>query len=216
MSCVTKSLYGFVSSFILAINEFGKDGNPERCVAKCNNVVFCPNDDIFTLLVKMVWILSSSFNCSSSTRICKVEVDVTFKTPKFLNDDVTGYNVFRKFQDITFNLKVAQPTYLYVFNIDNNSVKLVFPFKYGEHTKVDKSGVWPSSYTDKHSLVALMGSGVERLDEKLVFLFSQHPIHITTDDFQLNQFESFLSSIPIESKRVLKRNIVITKWGYCE
>jgi uncharacterized protein YecE (DUF72 family) len=56
-----------------------------------------------------------------------------------------------------------------------------------------------------------MGSGVERLDEKLVFLFSQHPIHITTDDFQLNQFESFLNSIPIESKRVLKRNIVITK-----
>jgi uncharacterized protein YecE (DUF72 family) len=108
-------------------------------------------------------------------------------------------------------LKVAQPTYLYVFNIDNNSVKLIFPFKYGEHTKVDKSGVWPKSYTDKFSLVALMGSGVERLDEKLVFLFSQHPIHITTDDFQLNQFESFLSSIPIESKRVLKRNIVITK-----
>jgi uncharacterized protein YecE (DUF72 family) len=59
--------------------------------------------------------------------------------------------------------------------------------------------------------VALLSSGVERLDEKLVFLFSQHPIHITTDDFQLNQFESFLSSIPIESKRVLKRNIVITK-----
>jgi len=143
--------------------------------------------------------------------ICKVEVDVTFKTPKFLNVDVTGNNVFRKFQDITFDLKVAQPTYLYVFNIDNSSVKLIFPFKYGEHTKVDKSGVWPKSYTDKHSLVALLSSGVERLDEKLVFLFSQHPIHITTDDFQLNQFESFLSSIPIESKRVLKRNIVITK-----
>jgi hypothetical protein len=143
--------------------------------------------------------------------VCKVEVDVTFKQPKFLNVDVTGNNVFRKFQDITFDVKVAQPTYLYVFNIDNNSVKLVYPFKYGEHVKLEKSGVWPKSYTDKFSLVALLSSGVERLDEKLVFLFSQHPIHITTDDFQLNQFESFLSSIPIESKRVLKRNIVITK-----
>jgi hypothetical protein len=143
--------------------------------------------------------------------VCKVEVDVTFKQSKFINADVSGNRVFRKFEDITFNIKVAQPTYLYVFNIDNNSVKLVFPFKYGEHIKVDKSGVWPKSYSDKFSLIALMNSGVDRLDEKMVFLFSQHPIHITTDDFQLNQFESFLSSIPIESKRVFKRNIVITK-----
>ena len=142
---------------------------------------------------------------------CTVEVNVTFKTPKFLNVDVSGDGVFRNFQNISFNVQVAQPTYLYVFNIDNNSVKLVYPFKYGEHVKLEKSGVWPKSYTDKFSLVALLSSGVERLDEKLVFLFSQHPIHITTDDFQFNQFESFLSSIPIESKRVLKRNIVITK-----
>ena len=143
--------------------------------------------------------------------MCKVEVDVTFKTPKFLNVDVTGNNVFRKFQSITFDIKVTQPTYLYVFNIDNNSIKLVYPFKRGEHVKLERSGVWPKSYTDKHSLVALLSSDVERLDEKMVFLFSQHPIHITTDDFQLNQFESFLNSIPIESKRILKRNIVITK-----
>jgi hypothetical protein len=45
----------------------------------------------------------------------------------------------------------------------------------------------------------------------MVFVFTQHAIQVTADDLQLNQFVSFLDTIPIESKRVFKRNIVITK-----
>ena len=142
---------------------------------------------------------------------CTVEVNVTFKTPKFLNVDVSGDGIFRNFQNISFNVQVAQPTYLYVFNIDNNKVRKVFPFRDAPNFRLDKSGVWPSSYTDKHSVIALLGSGIEISQEKMVFVFTQHPVNITSGDLEINQFNAFLDTIPIESKRVLKRNIVITK-----
>ena len=142
---------------------------------------------------------------------CIVEVDVTFKTPKFLNVDVSGDGIFRNFQNISFDVRVAQPTYLYVFNIDNNKVRKVFPFRNETSFRLDKSGVWPSSYTDKHSVLALLGSGIEMSQEKMVFVFTQYPVNITSGDLEINQFNAFLDTIPIESKRVLKRNIVITK-----
>jgi hypothetical protein len=142
---------------------------------------------------------------------CTVEVNVTFKTPKFLNVDVSGDGIFRNFQNISFNVQVAQPTYLYVFNIDSNKVRKVFPFRDAPNFRLDKSGVWPSSYTDKHSILALLGSGIEISQEKMVFVFTQHPVNITSGDLEINQFNAFLDTIPIESKRVLKRNIVITK-----
>lgn len=142
---------------------------------------------------------------------CIVEVDVTFKNSKFLNVDVSGDGVFRNFQNISFDVRVAQPTYLYVFNIDNNKVRKVFPFRNQSNFRLDKSGVWPSSYTDKYSVLALLGSGIEISQEKMVFVFTQHPVNITNGDLEINQFNAFLDTIPIESKRVLKRNIVITK-----
>jgi hypothetical protein len=151
-------------------------------------------------------------NIKIENGICKVQVDVTFKESKFLNVNVSGNNVFRKFDNITFNIQVAQPTYLYIFNVDEkNSVKIVFPFKRGEHFKVNKSGVWPNSYSGQFSLLALLNGDIEIAREQMIFVFTQHPIQTTADDLQLNQFVSFLDAIPIESKRVFKRNIVITK-----
>jgi hypothetical protein len=76
---------------------------------------------------------------------------------------------------------------------------------------VNKSGVWPNSYSGQFSLLALLNGDIEIAREQMIFVFTQHPIQTTADDFQLNQFVSFLDTIPIESKRVLKRNIVITK-----
>lgn len=134
--------------------------------------------------------------------VCKVMLEVTAKQANFLDVDIETLAKYKHLDNVEIPVRSSEPVYVYVFNNNVNDLKLVYPNRSQKHVKIDSKGVI--------SLIALLPTGLNTSDENLTFIFSRYPIDFVRREYTSVQLNEIVEAIPFESKRIFKRNILIT------
>ena len=134
--------------------------------------------------------------------VCNVEVDVKVTTDKpKIDANVNGRFFYKTGEPMSFDLKTNEPSKVYVFHVEGNKATMMWPTFVGTNNKVANELTVP---TPGYKFIARAG----RLDESIVFVFtSEDPKFMR--NYDLDDLNSKLLSIPINDRRIIRRNLVI-------
>ena len=134
--------------------------------------------------------------------VCTVEVDVkvTTERPK-IDANVNGRFFYKSGEQMSFVLKANQPTKVYVFHVEGNKATMVWPTYVGTNNKVANDLVIP---TPGYKFIAKPG----KLSEAMIFIFTNEDMKFMRN-YDLEDLNSSILSIPISDRRIIRRNLVI-------
>lgn len=134
---------------------------------------------------------------------CLVEVVVEIEKSKSINASVKSKRIYLDGEFLDIKIKVGQPLYLYIFNLNSNGVDLLFPNIYNKDELIDDRFVWPGNM--------FKARGISNVTpETLFFLFSTNRQTIS-EDIDLNELKQLVLSIPNFEKKVIQHNLVIKR-----
>lgn len=181
------------------INEFTQCAEVKG-EAKCrydNNIL-----SVADTYIRKSRITSRHVSQQYGKNVCTVEVDVKVTTDKpKIDANVNGRFFFKEGESMEFALKTNNPSKVYVFHVEGNKATMMWPTFVGTNNNVANELVVP---TPGYKFIARAG----KLDESIVFVF-------TTEDpkfmrnYDLEDLNSKLLSIPITDRRIVRRNLVI-------
>lgn len=134
--------------------------------------------------------------------VCKVMLDVAAKQANFMDIDIDVLPKYKHLDNVDINVTTSETVYAYVFNSTANDLKLIYPNRSQKSVKISTKGVI--------SMIALLPTGYNTSDESLTFVFTRYPIDFTRREYTSGQLTEIIDAIPFESKRVFKRNVMIT------
>ena len=181
------------------INEFTQcaevKGEP-KC--RYDNAIFSITDSY----IRKSKVVSREVSTQYGKNVCYVEVEtkVSTDTPK-IDANVDGRFFYKSGEKMTFDLKSNDPIRVYVFHIEGNKAKMMWPTYVGTNNLVANELTVP---TPGYKFIAKPG----RLDESLVFVFTNDDMKFMRD-YDVADLNSKLLSIPITNRRIIRRNLVI-------
>jgi hypothetical protein len=142
--------------------------------------------------------IGTSFN----RNVCTVEVNVkvTNDKPK-IDANVNGRFFYKEGETMSWDLKTSDPTKVYIYHIEGNKATMMWPTYVGTNNAVANELTVP---TPGYKFKARAG----RLSESLVFVFTNEKINLMRN-YELDDLNSKLLSIPIAERRIVRRNLVI-------
>jgi hypothetical protein len=142
--------------------------------------------------------IGTSFN----RNVCTVEVNVkvTNDKPK-IDANVNGRFFYKEGESMSWDLKTSDPTKVYIYHIEGNKATMMWPTYVGTNNAVANELTVP---TPGYKFKARAG----RLTESLVFVFTNEKINLMRN-YELDDLNSKLLSIPIAERRIVRRNLVI-------
>lgn len=138
--------------------------------------------------------------------ICTVNVKAEIERSRPLGAKVSGKNIYRVGDRMSYDVNVDEPFYLYVFNVYDKKVDLIFPLNYNNDNLIDKDYVFPGNGM---KYIAYVASGKNVSEEKVIFLFTKHEIYLNVNLLTEEMLDNIISEIPIHSRRVVKFNVLI-------
>jgi hypothetical protein len=154
--------------------------------------------------VRKVKVLSRELQTHKGRNSCTVEVDVQVTNDRPKIDAYVDARFFYKAgEQMKFHLKTNEPTYVYVFHTEGNKSTLIWPAFAGTNHYVANELTVPTSgyrFTAR--------AGKNKFDESLVFVFTNDEMKFMRD-YELNDLNNKLLSIPITNRRIIRRNLVI-------
>ena len=139
---------------------------------------------------------------------CFMEVKAEIEPAVQLPVNVKAQQIYIEGDEIEIDVDTRQPLYLYMFNLHNNGIEVLFPRTYREDTLIDDRFKYPG---DEFQVVASTG-GQEQSEETLVFLFTKQRQNIDIKFIETGGNESLkelLQSIPVNEKRLIVKNVII-------
>jgi hypothetical protein len=134
--------------------------------------------------------------------VCEIRVNVKVTTDKpNIDAYVNGRFFYKDGESMSFSLKTNEPSKVYAFHIEGNKATMIWPTFVGTNNNVANELTIP---TNGYKFIARAG----KLDESIAFVF-------TTEDpkfmrnYDLEDLNSKLLSIPIKDRRIIRRNLVI-------
>ena len=142
--------------------------------------------------------IGTSFN----RNVCTVEVNVkvTNDKPK-IDANVNGRFFYKEGEAMSWDLKTSDPTKVYIYHIEGNKATMMWPTYVGTNNAVANELTVP---TPGYKFKARAG----KLSESLVFVFTNEKINLMRN-YELDDLNSKLLSIPIAERRIVRRNLVI-------
>jgi hypothetical protein len=142
--------------------------------------------------------VSTSLNKS----VCSVDVDVKVTNDKPKTDaNVSGRFFYKEGETMSWDLKSSDPTKVYLYHVEGNKATMMWPTFVGTNNTVANELTLP---TPGYKFKARAG----RLSESLVFVFTNEKINLMRN-YELDDLNSKLLSIPIAERRIIRRNLVI-------
>ena len=142
--------------------------------------------------------IGTSFN----RNVCTVEVNVrvTNDKPK-IDANVNGRFFYKEGEAMSWDLKTSDPTKVFIYHIEGNKATMMWPTFVGTNNAVANELTVP---TPGYKFKARAG----KLSESLVFVFTNEKINLMRN-YELDDLNSKLLSIPIAERRIVRRNLVI-------
>lgn len=147
-------------------------------------------------------ITERTIGTSLNRNVCTVEVNVkvTNDKPK-IDANVNGRFFYKEGETMSWDLKTSDPTKVYIYHIEGNKATMMWPTFVGTNNSVANELTVP---TPGYKFKARAG----RLTESLVFVFTNEKINLMRN-YELDDLNSKLLSIPIAERRIVRRNLVI-------
>jgi hypothetical protein len=147
-------------------------------------------------------ITERTIGTSLNRNVCTVEVNVkvTNDKPK-IDANVNGRFFYKEGETMSWDLKTSDPTKVYIYHIEGNKATMMWPTFVGTNNSVANELTVP---TPGYKFKARAG----RLTESLVFVFTNEKINLMRN-YELDDLNSKLLSIPISERRIVRRNLVI-------
>jgi hypothetical protein len=171
-----------------------------RGEAKCRyeSSIFSVTDSY----IRKSTITERTIGTSFNRNVCTVEVNVkvTNDKPK-IDANVNGRFFYKEGETMSWDLKTSDPTKVYIYHIEGNKATMMWPTFVGTNNAVANELTVP---TPGYKFRARAG----RLTESIVFVFTNEKINLMRN-YELDDLNSKLLSIPISERRIVRRNLVI-------
>lgn len=138
--------------------------------------------------------------------VCVVTVKAEVEKSKPLGARVSGKNIYHVGDKMWYDVEVNEQFYLYVFNVYDGKVDLIFPLNYNNDNLIDKDYVFPGNGM---KYIAYIASGESISEETVLFLFTKHEILFNTTMLTEEVLNDIITEIPVHSRRLVKFNILI-------
>jgi len=184
---------------ILFVDEFSQCAEV-RGEAKCRyeNSIFSVTDSY----IRKSKITYRNIDTQYGKNVCTVEVDVKVTTDKpKIDANVNGRFFYKAGEPMSFDLKTNDPTKVYVFHVEGNKATMMWPTYVGTNNKVANELTIP---TPGYKFIARPS----RLNEAMIFVFTNEDMKFMRN-YDLEDLNSKLLSIPIADRRIIRRNLVI-------
>lgn len=136
---------------------------------------------------------------------CFVEVKVEIEKSRQLNAEVDSKRMYKSGDPLKVNIKVGEPLYLYIFNLHEKGVDLLFPNKYNTNALIDDRFEFP----DKDVTITAT-TVVDTSNETMLYLFTKR-----RQEFEgrvdKDSLKEMLKSIPVFEKKLIQHNLVIRR-----
>lgn len=147
-------------------------------------------------------ITSRSVGKENGYNYCEVAVNVKVTTEKpNIDAHVDGRFFYKSGEAMSFSLKTNEPSKVYIFHVEGNKATMMWPTFVGTNNNVANELVVP---TPGYKFVARAG----KLNEAMMFVFANEDLKFMRN-YDLEDLNSKLLSIPIEKRRIVRRNLVI-------
>jgi hypothetical protein len=129
-----------------------------------------------------------------------LEVKVTTDRPK-IDAFVDGRFMYKNGESMQFKMATNKPTKVYMFHIEGKKATMMWPTFVGTNNNVTNELTVP---TQGYKMIAR----ASKFDESIVFVFSNEDLNFMRD-YDVNDLNAKLLSIPIADRRIVRRNLVI-------
>ena len=139
---------------------------------------------------------------SYNGKVCTVDLDVlvTKERPK-IDAFVDGRFMYKSGESMQFKMATNEPSKVYMFHIEGKKATMMWPTFVGTNNKVANELTVP---TQGYKMIAR----ASKFDESIVFVFSNAELNFMRD-YDVNDLNAKLLSIPITDRRIIRRNLVI-------
>lgn len=141
--------------------------------------------------------------------ICRVAVVVDIEeTPRPIQVNVRGKNIYFAGEELNFNIEVKEPVYFYMFNVHRNGVEFLYPSRYYEDNKFEDDFEFPGLGL---RYVTNLDKGVRKDEEQILLLFTKHQLDFDRVALDHHMLHEIINSIPIHSRKTFTYNILIKR-----
>jgi len=140
--------------------------------------------------------------------VCKVDIKLDIEESKYLDVNVSGKNIYFVGEPLEFKVHANEEMFLYVFNIHEKGISLLFPHSYSDNNLVNSEYVFPGN---GKKYVNFLYDGVKQDEETILFLFTKHNIDFDRNTLTKNTLYEIINSIPVHSKRTFTNQILIKR-----
>ena len=135
-------------------------------------------------------------------KTCTVDLDVKVSTdrPK-IDAYVDGRFMYKNGESMQFKMATNEPTKVYMFHVEGKKATMMWPTFVGTNNKVANELTVP---TQGYKMIAR----ASKFDESIIFVFSNAELNFMRD-YDVNDLNAKLLSIPITDRRIIRRNLVI-------
>ena len=135
-------------------------------------------------------------------KVCTVDVKVQVSDDRpSIDAFVDGRFMYKSGEFMQFKMATNTPSKVYIFHVEGKKATMMWPTFVGTNNHVANELTVP---TEGYRIKAQAG----RFDESLVFVFSNADLKLMRD-YEVNDLNAKLLSIPIKDRRIVRRNLVI-------
>jgi hypothetical protein len=139
---------------------------------------------------------------------CYVEVEAEIEKAKQLNASVKLNRIYYPGDNISVNVNVGEPLYLYVFSLHKKGVDVLFPNEYNTTNLIDDTFTFPGKDI---KITAALDKGDSISNESLLFLFTKRRQDFDLREVSKDNLKDVLKSIPNFDKKLIQHSIVIKR-----
>ena len=138
-------------------------------------------------------------------KVCTVDLDVKVSTDRPKIDAFVdgGRFIYKSGDPMLFKMVTNEPSKVYIFHIEGQKATMMWPTFVGTNNNVANELTVP---TQGYKIIAR--AGPNKLSESVVFVFSNAELNFMRD-YDVNDLNAKLLSIPITDRRIIRRNLVI-------
>lgn len=168
----------------------------------------CVNDmAVFSMTdsyVKSIKSKSRTVHEMYGRKTCTVDIEARVSTDKpNIDAYVDGRFMYKDGENMQFKMATNVPTKVYIFHVEGKKATLMWPTFVGTNNTVANELTLP---TPGYKFTARASRG--RFDESLVFVFTNEDLKLMRD-YEVEDLNTKLVSIPIKDRRIVRRNLVI-------
>lgn len=137
---------------------------------------------------------------------CFVSLKLEAEQSRSLDIKVDGKNIYRSGEELDFSIEITEPFFLYVFNVYDNVVDILFPFHYNMDNEIEKDYKFPDNNA---SYITYVQQDKTESKETIIFLFTKHRVQFNEDYLTAQELNDIIDQLPVFSRKVFKFDILI-------